>query len=194
MINTLVIISLVIFYTIFIGRTITLAISGIKVIVLGNASNKIDNLLENSTLPFLMLWVILILLMVFNIKIPIILDLIIINSYLSYIGVILCYIGLVIFLSALISFENSWRVGIDSDNPGKLVTNGIFKYSRNPIFLFMNIYFIGITLVYPTPIFILMSLIFIVGVHKQISNEEKNLAKIYNKDYLNYKKETRRYL
>ena len=194
MINTLVIISLVIFYTIFIGRTITLAISGIKVIVLGNASNKIDNLLENSTLPFLMLWAILILLMVFNIKIPIILDLIIISSYLSYIGVILCYIGLVIFLSALISFENSWRVGIDSDNPGKLVTNGIFKYSRNPIFLFMNIYFIGITLVYPTPIFILMSLIFIVGVHKQILNEEKNLAKIYKKDYLNYKKETRRYL
>jgi len=194
MINILVILSLLIFYILFIGRTILLAINGTKVIVLGNASNKIDNLLENSTLPFLVLWATLILLIAFNIKVPIILDPIIQNSYLSYIGIISCYMGLVIFLSALISFGKSWRVGIDNDNHGKLVTTGIFKYSRNPIFLFMNIYFIGITLVYPTLIFILMTLIFVIGVHKQILNEEKHLLKIYKENYQNYKKQTRRYL
>ncbi|MCL2116566.1 MAG: isoprenylcysteine carboxylmethyltransferase family protein [Methanobrevibacter sp.] len=194
MINILVIVSLIIFYTLFIGRTISLARNGIKVIVLGGVSNKINNLLENLTLPFLILWAILILLKVFNIEIPIIFDLIIKNSYLSYIGVILCYMGLAIFLSALISFGNSWRVGIDNNNQGKLVTAGVFKYSRNPIFLFMDIYFIGITLIYPTPIFILMTLIFVVGSHKQILNEEKHLEKIYKEEYLNYKKQTRRYL
>jgi len=194
MIDIFVVISLIIFYTLFIGRTIWLAINGTKVIVLGGASNKIDNLLENLTLPFLILWAILILSMVFNIEFPIIFDLVIKNSYLSYIGVTLCYMGLVIFLNALISFGKSWRVGIDKDNQGKLVTTGIFKYSRNPIFLFMNIYFIGITLVYPTLIFILMTLIFVIGSHKQILNEEKHLAKIYKEDYLNYKKQTRRYL
>ena len=194
MINTLVILSILIFYIIFIGRTILLSINGTKIIVLGKGSNKIDNLLENSTFPFLSLWAILILLIAFNIEIPIILDPIIQNNYLSYIGLILCYIGLLIFITALISFGNSWRVGIDNDNQGKLVTNGIFKYSRNPIFLFMNMYFIGITLVYPTLIFILMTLIFIMGVHKQILNEEKHLSNIYKEEYQDYKKKTRRYL
>lgn len=193
MINSLIIISLLIFYLLFIGRTISLAVKRIKVIVLGRTKSKINNLLENLTLPFLILWTILILLMVFNIEIPIIFDPIIKNSYISYIGVILCYIGLIIFLAALISFGNSWRVGIDNDNQGKLVTTGIFKYSRNPIFLFMDIYFIGITLVYPTLIFIALTLIFILGAHKQILNEEKHLATIYKEDYLNYKKQTRRY-
>jgi len=194
MIEILVIGSLLIFYILFIGRTITLSNSGIKVIVLGKVSNKINNLLENSTLPFLILWTILILLISFNIKIPFIFDIIIKNSYLPYIGLMLCYIGLVIFLIALISFGNSWRVGIDSSNQGKLVTTGIFKYSRNPIFLFMNIYFIGITLIYPTFLFIIMTLILIIGIHKQILNEEKHLSKTYKEDYQNYKKQTRRYL
>ena len=194
MIEILVIGSLLIFYILFIGRTITLSNSGIKVIVLGKVSNKINNLLENSTLPFLILWTILILLISFNIKIPFIFDIIIKNSYLPYIRLMLCYIGLVIFLIALISFGNSWRVGIDSSNQGKLVTTGIFKYSRNPIFLFMNIYFIGITLIYPTFLFIIMTLILIIGIHKQILNEEKHLSKTYKEDYQNYKKQTRRYL
>ena len=39
-----------------------------------------------------------------------------------------------------------------------------------------------------------MTLIFIIGVHKQILNEEKHLLAIYKEDYKNYKKETRRYL
>ncbi len=194
MINVLVIVSLLIFYILFIGRTISLAISGTKVVVLGGASNKINNLLENLTLPFLILWAILILLMAFNIEIPIILDPIIKNSYLSYIGIIFCYMGLLIFLTALISFGNSWRVGIDNNTQGKLVTTGIFKYSRNPIFLFMDIYFIGITLVYPTLIFILMTIIFIIGAHKQILNEENHLTKIYKEEYPIYKKQTPRYL
>ncbi|MCL2156830.1 MAG: isoprenylcysteine carboxylmethyltransferase family protein [Methanobrevibacter sp.] len=194
MINILVIVSLVIFYTLFLGRTLLLTRSGVKVFVLGGASNKIDNLLENSTLPFLILWAFLIVLMVFNIEIPIMSVLIIKNSFFSYIGVILCYIGLAIFLYALISFGNSWRVGIDNNNQGELVTTGIFKYSRNPIFLFMDIYFIGITIAFPTLIFIFMTIIFVFGSHKQILNEEKHLAEIYNEDYLNYKKQTRRYL
>jgi len=194
MINILVIASLIIFCILFIGRTISLQKSGIKVIVLGKNSEKIRDLLENLTSPFLILWAILILFIAFNIEIPIIFDIIVKNDYLQYIGIILCYIGIIIFLSALISFGNSWRVGIDDKNQGELVTTGIFKYSRNPIFLFMNIYFIGITLVYPTLTFILMTLIFVIGVHKQILNEEKHLLTIYKEKYQNYKKQTRRYL
>jgi protein-S-isoprenylcysteine O-methyltransferase Ste14 len=37
-------------------------------------------------------------------------------------------------------------------------------------------------------------LILVVGIHKQILNEEKHLLNIYKEDYQNYKKQTRRYL
>jgi protein-S-isoprenylcysteine O-methyltransferase Ste14 len=59
-----------------------------------------------------------------------------------------CYIGLIIFLLALISFGKSRRVGIDKEKSNELITKGIFKYSRNPIFIFMDIYFVGIALMY----------------------------------------------
>ena len=192
--NILVLISLIIFYIILIGRTILLSNNGIKVIVIGKNSNKITNLLENLALPFLILWAILISLMAFNIEIPIIFNELVKNSYLYYLGILLCYIGLLIFICSVASFGDSWRIGIDNDNQGKLVTNGVFKYSRNPLFLCMDIYFIGITLVYPRLIFIIMTLIFVVAVHRQILNEEKHLLNIYKEDYKNYKKQTRRYL
>src|SRR5262245_24482504 len=38
-------------------------------------------------------------------------------------------------VSPAISFGKSFRVGIDTSRPDKLVTDGIFAYSRNPIYV-----------------------------------------------------------
>ena len=48
--------------------------------------------------------------------------------------------GVLILILALLSFGNSWRIGIDTRTPGQLVTTGIFAFSRNPIFVFMDLY------------------------------------------------------
>jgi protein-S-isoprenylcysteine O-methyltransferase Ste14 len=105
-----------------------------------------------------------------------------------------CYIGLIIFLLALISFGKLWRVGIDKEKSNELITKGIFRYSRNPIFVFMDIYFLGIALIYPTIIFIIASMMTIIFIHLQILQEENFLSKKFGEKYFEYKKQTRRYI
>src|SRR5262245_20779171 len=42
-------------------------------------------------------------------------------------GILFVSFGLIVFLLAFFSFGNSWRIGIDRQTPGTLVTKGIFR-------------------------------------------------------------------
>jgi len=53
----------------------------------------------------------------------------------EWLGVAFCCTGLSFLLWSLISFGKSFRVGIDTSRPGKLVRDGIFAYSHNPIYV-----------------------------------------------------------
>jgi protein-S-isoprenylcysteine O-methyltransferase Ste14 len=195
-IDILVIISLVLFYVLFVGRTILLYKKGIKVWVVGTSAKKLfEIILENILFPVLLLWSIFIIITVLHINLPaIVSNLFIQNIWLKYTGIIFCYIGLIIFLLALLSFGKSWRIGIDEDNSNELITSGIFKYSKNPIFLFMDLYFTGIMLIYPNIIFIIITVCAIIGIHLQILREEKFLLGKFGDKYIEYKKRTRRYI
>ena len=177
-IDILVIISLAIFYILFLGRTVLLYKKGIKVWVIGTSTRKISEIiLEKILLPLaLLISFIFTIITALHIKLPDIISNYLINLFwIKYIGIMFCYIGLIIFLFALISFGKSWRIGIDENNSNELITNGMFKYSRNPIFLFMDLYFLGIMLIYPNIIFILLAIGTIIGIHSQILREEKFL-------------------
>jgi protein-S-isoprenylcysteine O-methyltransferase Ste14 len=195
-IDVLVIISLILFYILFIGRTIILYKTGVKVWVIGKSSKKVfEIILENILFPVLVLWSIFIIITAMHIYLPsIISNLVIKIAWLKYIGIIFCYIGLIIFLLALISFGKAWRIGIDENNSNDLITSGIFKYSRNPIFLFMDIYFTGIMLIYPNILFIIITIGTIIGLHLQIIREEKFLEIKFGEKYIKYKYTTRRYI
>jgi protein-S-isoprenylcysteine O-methyltransferase Ste14 len=196
-IDILVIISLAFFYILFFGRTILLYKKGIKVWVIGTSTKKIHEIiLEKILLPSaLLISFIFIIITALHINLPgIMLNYLIKIIWIKYIGILFCYIGLIIFLLALISFGKSWRIGIDENNSNELITGGIFKYSRNPIFLFMDLYFIGIMLIYPNIVFILLALGTIVGIHLQILREEDFLIKKFGEKYNEYKNKTRRYI
>ena len=130
-----------------------------------------------------------------HIKLPAIISNSLINIiWTKFIGIMFCYIGLIIFLIALISFGKSWRIGIDENDSSELIINGMFKYSRNPIFLFMDLYFIGLMLIYPNIVFTLLAIGTIIGIHSQILREEKFLLNKFGERYIKYKSETRRYI
>jgi protein-S-isoprenylcysteine O-methyltransferase Ste14 len=71
------------------------------------------------------------------------------SEALSWGGVCLCALGLLLFLVSLVSFGRSFRVGIDTDKPGKLVTTGVFALSRNPIYVAFWIIMLGQFLIFP---------------------------------------------
>jgi protein-S-isoprenylcysteine O-methyltransferase Ste14 len=66
--------------------------------------------------------------------------------------------------------------------------------SRNPIFIFIDIYFIGTFLINETLIFLIFAALAVIGMHYQIMQEEKFLAKAYGQVYKDYCARTGRYV
>lgn len=110
------------------------------------------------------------------------------------VGVALISAGLVLFAAALVSFGASWRVGVDERQPGALVSGGVFAISRNPIFVFMNLYAIGGLLMNATPVLVAIALVVAAGAHFQILQEERFLARRHGRAYEEYRARTGRYL
>jgi protein-S-isoprenylcysteine O-methyltransferase Ste14 len=108
-------------------------------------------------------------------------------------GIALVMAGGAVFILALISFGASWRVGIDAKTPGGLVTTGMFALSRNPIFVFLDLYAFGTFLINGTIGFLLFALILAAGIHYQILQEESFLRRTYGTAYQDYSSRTARY-
>ena len=109
-------------------------------------------------------------------------------------GVALITSGLVILGSAYASFGDSWRVGFDVKNPGTLVTTGAFALSRNPIYVFLDLWFIGVFLINGTLIFLIFALLAVAVLHWQILQEEKFLVSLYGQPYRSYCARIARYV
>ena len=109
-------------------------------------------------------------------------------------GVALVTSGLVIFGSAYASFGDSWRVGFDEKKPGALVTSGTFALSRNPIYVFLDLWFTGVFLIDGTLIFLIFALLAVAVLHWQILQEEKFLVRLYGQPYRSYCAKTGRYV
>jgi len=109
-------------------------------------------------------------------------------------GVVLVTGGLVIFVLAFFDFGDSWRVGVDYKTPGALVTKGIFSVTRNPIYVFIGSWFIGIFLINGTVIFLVFAVLAVMAQHWQILREEKFLTKRHGESYQHYRETTPRYL
>ena len=123
------------------------------------------------------------------------LDLQLLNSFPAKIaGVALITSGLVILGSAYASFGDSWRVGFDVKSPGALVTTGTFALSRNPIYVFVDLWFIGVFLINGTLIFLIFALLTLAVLHWQILQEEKFLVGLYGQPYQSYCAKIGRYL
>lgn len=117
------------------------------------------------------------------------------NSLLvRYIGLILLFIGVLFFAIAAFSMRSSWRVGIDKNTKTKLVTYGIYKFSRNPAFVGFNTMFIGLFATFPNILTFIILILNIISIHLLILQEEKHLLLTFGDDYKKYIENTPRYL
>lgn len=108
-------------------------------------------------------------------------------------GTALILASMLLLFVTLRHFKDSLRFGFDEKNLGKLITNGIFSISRNPFFLSVELYFIGVSLLITNIFFLAITFLAIVAIHFFILKEEKFMLKNYGDEYRSYLKKTSRY-
>jgi|TARA_B100000953_G_scaffold146450_1_gene121223 protein-S-isoprenylcysteine O-methyltransferase Ste14 len=106
-------------------------------------------------------------------------------------------IGLTIIVIGVKTFNNS-DTTINPLNPSEashLVTEGVFSYTRNPMYLGMVIILLGVSIYNGVYIGIIILPCFIFYITEfQIKPEEKAMEEIFAGDYTDYLKRVRRWL
>jgi protein-S-isoprenylcysteine O-methyltransferase Ste14 len=116
------------------------------------------------------------------------------NPTLQKLGMFILFITLIWIAFAQFQMANSWRIGIDEKNTTKLVTNGIFSVSRNPIFLGMLSTLFGLFLVIPNIITFMVLITGYIVIQIQVRLEEEFLRKSHGFAYENYCLKTKRWI
>lgn len=103
-------------------------------------------------------------------------------------------LGDIIFLASVLCMKDSWRAGIPDKDRTKLVTTGIYRYSRNPAFLGFDLMYVGMLLMYFNLSMLVVSAFAIIMLYLQILQEERYLTENYGESYREYRKHVFRYL
>jgi protein-S-isoprenylcysteine O-methyltransferase Ste14 len=94
--------------------------------------------------------------------------------------------ALVVYGLALRALGSSWRLGIDRERPGPLVTTGVFARSRNPIYLGLTLLAVGVFLVLGRLVLLLLAIAFTLYFHSLVLREERFLVQHYGDAYRAY--------
>ena len=116
------------------------------------------------------------------------------RSGITILGSLLLIFALIWVLLAQVHMQKSWRIGIDEDVKTELVQTGLFKISRNPIFLGMRIMLLGIFLVIPNAITLVILIAGELLMQIQVRLEEEFLTRTHGAAYRTYQKQVRRWI
>lgn len=109
-------------------------------------------------------------------------------------GVISGIAGDIIFGTAVFTMKDNWRAGLAEEDKTQMVTEGIYRISRNPAFLGFNCVYVSILLMFFNPVLLLFSIFAMMMLHLQILQEEKYLPTVFGQQYLDYQKKVCRYI
>lgn len=115
-------------------------------------------------------------------------------EWLQHIGFGLAAISFIWILIAQRQMSKSWRIGINYQEKTELVKNGLFKVSRNPIFLGVMISYVGTFLIIPNALSFAIMLVTYITLQIQIRLEEEYLHAVHGDDYLEYENKVRRWI
>ena len=118
-------------------------------------------------------------------------------NYSSELSLFFLIFGFIIILISFQRFkkEKTTINPINIEKASSLVTGGIFKYSRNPMYLGMLLILISIAISFNFYGGMLIVGLFIYFItYFQILPEEKAMLKLFGDDFINYKNKTRRWL
>ena len=101
-------------------------------------------------------------------------------------GIVVVLGATTLMLAAQLHLGASWRVGIDEGARPGLVARGLYRYSRNPIYVAMLTALLGFALLLPTWISLILLIGAGIGVRRHVTDEEAYLARAYGEEYRCY--------
>ena len=112
-----------------------------------------------------------------------------INYFPNIFGSTVILLGVVSIVYLLGIFKKEETAILPDGDPEVLLTQGPYKYSRNPIYISMTIILIGSAMLYNSLSVFIIPILFMIMVKKiWIDYEESKLKKIFGQEYLNYQK------
>ena len=118
-------------------------------------------------------------------------------SILNSLSTILFVLGITVFATAVSSVkrQNTTVNPISIEKASSLVVNGVFKYSRNPMYLGMLFILLGLTFKFNLIGGLLFTSLFMIFISKfQIKPEEAAMEKLFDQEWKDYIKNVRRWL
>jgi protein-S-isoprenylcysteine O-methyltransferase Ste14 len=112
-----------------------------------------------------------------------------------YIGVVLTIAGFLLAIGAFIEFQKAQTTLDPHGSTSQLVTSGVYRFSRNPIYLGLLLIVIGLPLYFGLYWGIVLSPLFIFLMnHLVIQHEELYLERKFRDAYTDYRSRVRRWL
>jgi len=108
-------------------------------------------------------------------------------------GLFLMTAGLVVCGVAIGHMGTSWRMGVDREHPGDLVTRGIYRRVRHPIYTGVMFIVCGAAAVTADVLSIPVAAVTLVSLPVQARLEEEFLAGRHGEVYAEYRQNTRRF-
>ena len=113
----------------------------------------------------------------------------------NLIGVFIAIIGVLMVRWGERRFSKAKTNISTFNNPNRMITDGLFQYTRNPIYLGFTIALLGVAIglgsVSP---FCMVLVFFIAANYLYIPFEERKMERIFGASYLRYKRNVRRWL
>lgn len=102
--------------------------------------------------------------------------------------------GAIIVLVGQHQMGRAWRIGVREDDAPVFVSKGLFRISRNPVFVGMILMGLGMALVANTWWSWCAWLAFVVSCHFQVAIEERHLTANFGQSYLNFQARVPRWI
>lgn len=109
-------------------------------------------------------------------------------------GMSIMGVSLVWVLIAQSQMGASWRIGIDHETKTEFVEEGLFKYSRNPVFVGVIFISFGFFILLPNSATLTILALDVALIQIQVAMEEEHLTKQHGDSYSEYCQHVRRWL
>lgn len=117
------------------------------------------------------------------------------GEWMEAIAIFMISVGIVILVMATKTFKDNKQSPSVHATPVKIYTGGVYGYSRNPIYVAATLWLIAAALYFSNGWMLISALpIFYIMTNFVIKKEEVYLEEKFGEEYINYKKNVRRWI